>query len=217
MKWSSDWQAAGPPGTDARMNQFVPQLMLGEPLDGSSGPPLYKPLWHSHKTWVFGAQYFFELYNETSNKTEGHAATGVTYPCKEGEIIFTSFELAEDWVWTLKMGVKGDSSRLSQVVAKQPFMGLLPPEQTSSWSEDAYSRAWSNTCYELYGINDARNYPGSDQLMRINISNPTTKIDFRDWSTNQADCPGAPTASINNSQTTDGITQSINWFVKHNN
>jgi hypothetical protein len=38
------------------MNQFVPQLMLGNPLDGSSGPPLYKPKWHAHNTWCFGAQ-----------------------------------------------------------------------------------------------------------------------------------------------------------------
>ena len=54
--YNIDWQAAGPKGSDARMNQFVPQLMLGNPLDGSSGPPLYKPKWHAHKTWCFGAQ-----------------------------------------------------------------------------------------------------------------------------------------------------------------
>ena len=181
--YNIDWQAAGPPNTDARMNQFVPQLMLGEPLDGSTGAPLYKPIWHSHKSWVFGAQYFFELFNETSNATEGHAATGVTYPCKEGEVLFTSFELSEDWVWSLHMGVKNDPSRLSTVVVERPFMGLLPPEQTYSWNESAYARAWSNTCWELYGISSADNYPGSDQQTKISISNNSTKIDFRKWST----------------------------------
>jgi hypothetical protein len=34
--YNIDWQAAGPKGSAARMNQFVPQLMLGHPLDGSS-------------------------------------------------------------------------------------------------------------------------------------------------------------------------------------
>jgi hypothetical protein len=66
-------------GSYARMNQFVPQLMLGNPLDGSSGPPDYKPLWNQRKTWVFGAQYFFEIFNATKNATQGHAATGTTY------------------------------------------------------------------------------------------------------------------------------------------
>lgn len=47
------------------------------------------------------------------------------------------------------MGVKGDKTRLSTVVAKQPFMGMIA-DQTSSWSEDVYSKAWSNTCWELY-------------------------------------------------------------------
>jgi hypothetical protein len=33
-----------------RMNQFVPQLILGNALDGSSGAPAYKPKWGEHKT-----------------------------------------------------------------------------------------------------------------------------------------------------------------------
>jgi len=57
--YNIDWQPPGPSGSDARMNQFVPQLMLGEPLDGSSGPPLYLPKWEKRTSWCFGAQYFF--------------------------------------------------------------------------------------------------------------------------------------------------------------
>ena len=41
--------------------QFVPQLMLGNPLCKSSGPPLYKPKWELHHSWVLGSQYFFEV------------------------------------------------------------------------------------------------------------------------------------------------------------
>ena len=66
------------------MNQFVPQLMLGNPLCDSTGPPLYKPIWHEHTTWVIGSQYFFELFNHTANKTEGHAATGELFDVKAG-------------------------------------------------------------------------------------------------------------------------------------
>ncbi len=56
-----------------RMNQIVPQLVLGVALDGSSGPPSYTPHFGTHLTWMFGAYYFFEIFNVTSNKTEGKA------------------------------------------------------------------------------------------------------------------------------------------------
>jgi hypothetical protein len=85
------------------MNQFVPQLMLGNPLCNSTGAPDFKPIWHEESSWVFGAQYFFELFNETANATQGHAATGETFPVKEGEIIFTRYTLSKAWVWTLEM------------------------------------------------------------------------------------------------------------------
>ena len=79
--YNIDWQAAAPNGSDARMNQFVPQLMLGHPLDGTTGPPHYNPLWHERSTWCFGAQYFFEIFNASANSTSAHAATGETYNC----------------------------------------------------------------------------------------------------------------------------------------
>jgi hypothetical protein len=46
------------------MNQFVNQLMLGQPLFGSTGPPDYDPLWMPVTTWIFAAQYFMEIYGE---------------------------------------------------------------------------------------------------------------------------------------------------------
>ena len=50
----------GGPGQckDCKMNQFVNQLMLGQPLYGSTAPPSYNPLWMSTTTWIFAAQYF---------------------------------------------------------------------------------------------------------------------------------------------------------------
>ena len=134
-----------------------------------SKAPNYTPKWHPHKTWCFGAQYFFELFNKTSNSTHAHAATGTTFNCTPGEVIFTEFTLSKDWVWTLQMGVKGDKTRLSTVVAKQPFMGMISDE-TSSWKEDVYSKAWSNTCWELYGVKGPNDYPQSDMRYTIEIS-----------------------------------------------
>ena len=55
------------------MNQFVPQLVLGNALDGSSGAPAYTPHWGEHQTWAFGAHYFFETHNATTGATQGHA------------------------------------------------------------------------------------------------------------------------------------------------
>lgn len=49
---------------DCRMNQFVNQLMLGNPLYASTGPPRYDPLWTHANTWIFAAQYFMEIYRE---------------------------------------------------------------------------------------------------------------------------------------------------------
>merc|ERR1719272_2621966 len=152
-----------------RMNQFVPQLMLGNPLCNSSGPPDYKPQWQNHRSWVFGSQYFMEINNTKTNKTaEGHAATGDLFPAKQGEMIFTKFELSEKWVWTLSMGVVGDPTRVSTVVADKPFMGLVSEDMTS-WSEPEYNKCNVNSCWELYGVTDEDHFPstGSHYDMRI--------------------------------------------------
>ena len=67
------------------MNQFVPQLILGNALDGTSGPPDYKPHWGHHETYMFGAHYFFEHTNGSG------AAYGKLFPAYVGETLYTSF------------------------------------------------------------------------------------------------------------------------------
>ena len=213
--YNIDWQPAGPPAVKNAMNQFVPQLMLGNALDSSSGAPNYKPIWNNHNTsWVFSAQYFFEIFNATSNKTEPHAVTGKIFKCQPNEILYTTYELSSDWVWTLTMGVKGSPERTSIVVVDQPFMGLLP-SQTSSWSEAVYSKAWSNTCWELYGITEANQYPSNDMNYLINITtNSSNSIQWKNWSsTAQASCPGHPTVTTQTTNTS--TTQTILWNVLH--
>ena len=88
------------------MNQFVPQLMLGSALSGSSGPPDFRPQFNHHRSWVFGAQYFFEIWDHATNQSVAKAATGETFPTVAGETLYTRFELGRDWAWTLTMGVK---------------------------------------------------------------------------------------------------------------
>jgi hypothetical protein len=39
----------------------LPPIPLGNALDGSSGPPDYKPHFGHHERYMFGAHYFFEV------------------------------------------------------------------------------------------------------------------------------------------------------------
>lgn len=197
-----------------RMNQFVPQLMLGNPLCNSTGPPDYKPKWEEHKTWVFGSQYFMEINNTKTNKTaEGHAATGELFEAKVGEVLYTKFELSKNWVWTLTMGVKGDTTRISTVVADKPFMGLVP-ESTTSWSEKEYQSCNVNSCWELYGVKDQDHFPSSGGYndMRITTTTPGA-IDWKpqkDWNAYLEDGKCA-TATMN--VTESSTRQDAVWVV----
>mmetsp|Transcript_7495 Transcript_7495/g.18221 ORF Transcript_7495/g.18221 Transcript_7495/m.18221 type:complete len:209 (+) Transcript_7495:401-1027(+) len=194
------------------MNQFVPQLMLGEPLDGSSGPPNYLPKWHNHSTWCFGAQYFFEVFNNTSNRTEAHAVTGKTYPCKPGEVLYTQYTLSRNWTWTLEMGVKDDNSRVSQVVVEKPFMGLLPKEQTKSWNESVYASAIANTCWEIYDLHESDQYPENEMVYKISIKTDYPgSFDWQKWTTGQPTCPGHPNMSITAHESPH--LQQVTWRV----
>ena len=69
---------------NGRMNQFVPQLMIGHPLCDSTNAPAYDPLWRLETSYVFGAQYYFQIFNETTNRTDSHAATGKLFNTTTG-------------------------------------------------------------------------------------------------------------------------------------
>jgi hypothetical protein len=162
-----------------RMNQFVPQLILGNALDASSGPPDYKPKWGLHKTWAFGAHYFFETYNGATNSTESHAAYGEIFEAKAGEQLYIKFEATQkadandgNPTWTLTMGAVNDKSRTSTVVVDKPYMGLGVdwPVPTTSWSELNYTNLCVNSCWELYGANDRAHLPGNGSHYVITVS-----------------------------------------------
>ena len=65
--------------SQGRMNQFVPQLILGSALDGSSGPPEYKPHYGEHPTWSFGVSPPPTHLPYTRSKLD---ATIVSLPCR---------------------------------------------------------------------------------------------------------------------------------------
>jgi hypothetical protein len=195
------------------MNQFVPQLMLGNSLTGSSGPPVYTPKWIHHDEWTFSSQYFMEINNTKSgNSREGHAATGDAYAAKVGERLWTRFSLSQEYVWTLGMGVVGDEARTSTVVAAKPFMGLVP-DDTTSWKEEEYSKCNVNTCWELYGVKNADYFPSTGSTYDISIT--TKKPNAIDWMTNWnplLENHGCSNCTMTESHNT--TAQTVVWTVK---
>ena len=171
----------GDSAPNGRMNQLVPQLILGDALDGSSGPPDWIPSWGRHKKWKFASHYFFEIFNETSQEVEPHAAYGEFHPVKPGETLYTEFELSliggktssnakEYPVWTLTMGVVGDTTRTSILKVPHPYMGLgtdWSNGPTTSWLEEPYHNMCINMCWEIYGGIDSAHLPSSGALYNV--------------------------------------------------
>jgi len=203
---------------NGRMNQLVPQLVLGNALDGSSGPPLYIPKWHVHETWMFGAHYFFETLNETTGKIDGHAAYGPLHPAKPGESLYTSFKRSQVKGWVLEMGVVNDSDRVSHLEVESPYMGLgknwtIP---TFSWDEKNYSRVCINACWELYGANDRDHLPSSGSMYQLKI----TKANHQDfewvskWDEDEGSEKRCPSSVI--SERHNNREQEVSWNISLN-
>ena len=136
-----------------RMNQIVPQLLLGEVLSGSTGPPFYNPIYSTFSTWMFGAHYFFEVFNASTGQVDAKAAYGGLYPALEGETLFTTFDVylgPFGPAWLVRMGVEGDPTRVSEIRVEQPYMGLGKdwPLPSLSWAEKNYTDVCVNACWE---------------------------------------------------------------------
>ena len=196
-----------------RMNQFVPQLLLGSALDSSSGPPNYTPTWHTHKTYVFGAHYFFETFDSDTNLTQAHAAYGDLYPTWPGESLFTTFSLSgggdgmdtESPKWTLTMGVVGDDTRISKLVVERPYMGMGVDwdEPTVSWAESSFRNMCINSCWELYGASDPAHLPSSGSTFELLIKQPEPGLyDFISWERDEGNgkCPSCKVTEAHNKQ-----------------
>merc|ERR1711920_888161 len=101
------------------MNQFVPQLMLGEALGGSTGASegyqtsackIVNPFRH----WVIQSQYFFGVLNQSGIPDPagvswtGHSVTGDTIAVFPGEVVWTNFSMLQNGTWLLQMGVEAE-------------------------------------------------------------------------------------------------------------
>lgn len=195
----------------AIFNQFVPQLMLGQALSNSTGPPNYDAVWGNYSSYVFSAQYFFEIINE-SNVSVPKAVAGDVYQCVPGESLWTQFTQSHDHVWTLTMGVVGDPTRTSVVVAPRPFMGLV--SGTSSWSEATYDEVHVNSCWELYDASpwDRAHWPGSGSIfnMQIDTQIPGGIAWVTNWTNGDAmNCSGHPNTTI--AEKHSPTQQNVTW------
>ncbi len=157
-----------------RMNQIVPQLLLGEVLSGSTGPPDYNPIYSTISTWMFGAHYFFEVFNASTQQVDAKAAYGGLFPALEGETLFTTFDVYAGPfgpAWLVRMGVVGDATRVSEIRVEQPYMGLGGgwPLPSVSWAEQNFTNLCINACWEIYGGVDADHLPSSGAEFNISI------------------------------------------------
>ena len=112
------------------MNQFVPQLMLGNTLANSTNGSEYNPKWIKMDAWHIGAQYFMGLCVQNDTFPDGFecdketwiakAATGRwLIPVEPGELIETRFEFDAQHVWRLHIGVVGGGpDRQSHVTSR---------------------------------------------------------------------------------------------------
>jgi len=203
-----------------RMNQLVPQLILGQALDGSSGSPKFDPEWREiHTQWTFGAHYFFEVWNPSKNTTEAHAAYGELFATVPGETLKTTFELAfptpnaSSPAWTLTMSVVGDPSRTSILTIPEPYMGLGKEwEQPSkSWLEPNFSNLCINACWELYGATDTGRLPGSGAEIQWTIEQPlsNSSYEFTTWEQDEGNggCPSCEVTEAHTEQVQEVMVQ----------
>lgn len=206
-----------------RMNQFVPQLMFGNVLDESSGPPNYRPKFHDHnETWVFGAHYYFQTFDQVKNSSVSHAAYGPLFSTWPGETLYTSFELKNPSTtssppqWILTMGVVGDKSRVSELIIRQPYMGMGRnwDNSTTSWLEPSYHNMCINACWELYGASDALHLPSTGSHYEISIEQPAgeSPYPFTEWEVDEGNGQ-CPAATVYESRTDDKQTIHIDITV----
>jgi len=193
------------------MNQFVPQLMLGNALANSTNFPHYDPIWIELDQWHIGAQYFMGLCVPNASFPDGFdcnrdqpfvakAATGDLIKVNPGEVVETSFELLHvrnRVEWELRIGVMG-TGRFSVVLADTPFMGLV--NSTKSWMEDTYAEVYVGSCLENYGMESPRNYPKTWEILIEVLGHDSNKANVSMWNQwhmdHDRDCLWQPRSSV---------------------
>ena len=118
------------------MNQFVPQLELGEALCGSTGPAggfapgacsIVDPL----RQWVIQSQYFFGVLNKTGLPDGSgagwvpHSVTGETIPVFPGEVVVTNFTQLVNGTWLLQFSVDEQAAAGGPIPGRGPTMSVV--------------------------------------------------------------------------------------------
>jgi len=150
------------------MNQFVPQLELGEALCGSTGAAgdyvtgacsIVDPL----RSWVIQSQYFFGVINRTGIPDPAgvgwtpHAVTGETVPVFPGETVVTNFTMYVNGTWLLQFSVDESASpggaipdrgvTRSVVQVDHPYMN-----PKFSWLSSDFNHTLVGACNEVYNL-----------------------------------------------------------------
>ncbi len=194
--------------------------MLGSALCNSTNEKMdpatnrtYSPKWCNLHSWAIGAQYFFADYGCANHSSTcnfiAYAATGDLIYVKEGETVYTRFTRSgvTNPTWTLTMGVKGDRVPPSKVVATKPYMGVIPG--APSWGDSAYDVAYAGSCWELYGLSKATDYPPYMHY-RHSFTAPTKQSFWQEWGMDEGNLTNqCRTMSLSSSVSPDGTKQSV--------
>eukprot|EP01052_Picozoa_sp_SAG31_P057818 SAG31_NODE_17323_length_675_cov_0.890625_1_plen_212_part_01 len=187
------------------MNQFVPQLELGEALCGSTGAAggyqtgacsIVDPL----RRWVIQSQYFFGVLNHSGVPDPsgvswtGHAVTGETIPVFPGETVVTNFTQLENGTWLLQYSVDvntpgpggpiaGRGSVMSVVQVDHPYMN---PEL--DWLHSDFNHTLAGACNEVYNLQPRAGDVARPLEMNISIIDGAPSNDGEwmvDWQVNE--------------------------------
>lgn len=187
------------------MNQFVPQLELGEALCGSTGAAgeyqtgacsIVDPL---HQ-WVIQSQYFFGVLNHSGVPDPsgvswtGHAVTGETIPVFPGETVVTNFTQLQNGTWLLQYSVDvsspgpggpmpGRGNVMSVVQVDHPYMN---PDL--DWLHPDFNHTLVGACNEVYNLQPRRGDVARPLEMNISIIDGAPAQDANwmvDWQVNE--------------------------------
>lgn len=178
------------------MNQFVPQLELGEALCGSTGQEgafqpgacsIVDPLRH----WVIQSQYFYGVLNHSGVldpsgvSWTGYAVTGETVAVFPGEIVITNFTQLSNGTWLLQLSVeqKEPTESAGSVAAapRKPIRGRGPTmsivhvdypymNPKFSWLDSDFNHTLVGACNEVYNLQQRSTDINRPLKMSITVS-----------------------------------------------
>ena len=101
----------------------------------------------------------------------------------------------------------GDRVPPSVVEAHAPYMGLVP--SAPSWDAEVYSLAYAGSCWELYGMQRATDYPPYMHYTHT-LRAPAHETFWQGWGMDEGNAStDCRTVRIDSSVSADGTTQTV--------